>query len=432
MSRFARRFLPLSLRQWGLVALASSAVALTACGGGSRAKPYQPGAVVTLGDESSAISDPVVNGSISVAGLTYAVNPLSVSITGYCIDQTDTACVAADYLTDVKEPITITSTGYFMFDPVNAYNVVTRLDKGSADSITTPGNYPAIKRTSTLTYACNGASIWNQVVAHGLRLGYRSKCSTDYDGGTNYAANGAKVADVATQVQTAIAAGKLGSGVLVTLWVGQNDLLEIYNSATYGTLDAKLTEAANRANSLASSVITLLNTGAKVVVAGVPGLEYSPALTSTGAMATSTTLAGSSTCSIGRSDSVTVLCNNAMSQLVTMFNNTLTIGNKDRGIKGLADYTFSGRQLAFVDSQALTRLYASTTGYSANARICDAAKMVSPDGTLSSSTLLNCNANTLVSTLNASATLWADDTHPGPVIQSIVGSKGYSLVTNQF
>lgn len=422
MSRFAPRFLPTTLRHWGLIALAASSVALTACGGGSRAKPYQPGAVVSLGDDYSAFGtdastalDPTGAQSLSVKGLTYAVNPVSSLLTGYCTETSlDATCTAAT----LTGTFTVGSTTkYYLLDPVNAVNVVTRIDLGTSSV----GTDTAKKRLIATTYLCNSPSTWSQIVARGLGLGYRSDCPTDLTGGTSYAAPGAKVANAATQLVTASGAGKLGSGVLVTVSAGQNDVLEVFASSA--TQASKIAEVSNRANALAQTVIGLLNTGAKVVVVGVPGLEYSPyAIAQT---------SSTGNCNTDRGD-VTVQCNNDMAQLVSAFNSTLIIGSKSLGLKGLQDYATSGRQLAFVDAQAITRTYALTQSYAANARLCSASLMARADGTANSSSLLYCNSNTLDSALNASLTLWADDTHMGPVLHSALGSRAYTLVSNQF
>ena len=51
-----------------------------------------------------------------------------------------------------------------------------------------------------------------------------------------YAANGGKVADVKTQIDTFIAAGPVTSDTLVTILAGQNDILEQYALVKAGTV----------------------------------------------------------------------------------------------------------------------------------------------------------------------------------------------------
>jgi len=85
MFRVATPAMPVTLRRFALVALACSAVMLQGCGGGNRAKAYQPGALVAFGDENSAISSQDADGysgtltdasnsRVNLKGLTFTVN----------------------------------------------------------------------------------------------------------------------------------------------------------------------------------------------------------------------------------------------------------------------------------------------------------------------------------------------------------------------
>jgi hypothetical protein len=89
-------FLPVTLRQVGLVTLACSALVLSACGGGDRAADYQPTSIVSFGDENSAFATATVSGGDGgeLEGLTYAVNNLVVGSTTFCTDQIATTLCA--------------------------------------------------------------------------------------------------------------------------------------------------------------------------------------------------------------------------------------------------------------------------------------------------------------------------------------------------
>lgn len=417
MSRFALPRLPLSLRPWGLVALACSAVALSGCGGGSRAKAYQPAAVVSFGDEYSAISDPVAvsaGAGGTVQGLTYSVNSVALSINGFCTDQSDTACASyMDASTNLDaSTFVINTTGYFMFSPGNVNNVVTRLDKGTASyGAGTPAVGP-IKRESTYSYLCNATTIWSQVVSRGLGFGYRDKCSTDLAGAITYAAPGAKVAQVAGQVSAHI--GELNRNTLVTVWAGQNDIVDILG--TISDQGLRVAEAQARALVLADVIKQVLNTGAKVLVVNVPNLGYSPY----GVAQTPT-----KACT-----NATLNCNGNVEEVVKAFNRTLLE-------VGLRDYANDGRQLGHVDAEVLTTQYALNGSYNTTAGVCntDTATlnpMRQPDGTVNTTDLRYCNSQTLVSGANSVVYLWLDDKHVAPVLHSAVGSLAFSRAANQF
>lgn len=417
MSRFAPPRLPLSLRQWGLVALACSAVALSGCGGGSRAKAYQPDAVVSFGDEYSAISDPVAvaaGDGGTVQGLTYSVNSVVLSINGFCTDQSDTICSTyMDASTNLDaSTFVINTTGYFMFSPGNVNNVVTRLDKGTASyGAGTPATGP-IKRVSSYSYLCNATTIWTQVVSRGLGLGFRSKCSTDFAGATTYAAPGAKVADVQAQVSAHI--GELNSKTLVTIWAGQNDIVEIVGAA--GTQQTKLAAAETRALALANAIKQVLNTGARVLVVNVPNLGYSPF---------GVALSSQQPCT-----NAAVSCNGDVEAVVKKFNRTLLE-------VGLRDYANDGRQLGHVDAEVLTTQYAITGSYNTTAGVCNTDTgtlnpMRQPDGTVNTADLRYCNSQTLVSGASSTPYLWLDDKRIAPVLHSAVGALAFSRAANQF
>lgn len=100
------------------------------------------------------------------------------------------------------------------------------------------------------------------------------------------AANGAKVADVMTAIDTFIVAnGKFGKKDLVTILVGSHDILELHDRVTNGANPAPLTEAAalaeaeRRASLLAGKIndlTNLKNTLARVMYVAVPDLAQSP------------------------------------------------------------------------------------------------------------------------------------------------------------
>jgi hypothetical protein len=270
-------FLPVTLRQVGLVTLACSALVLSACGGGDRAADYQPTSIVSFGDENSAFATATVSGGDGgeLEGLTYAVNNLVVGSTTFCTDQIATTLCATPQdgvtsFTATGEP----TSGYF--DSVNTgdvFNVVTRIDLGVGDYATVAAG--PLKRTVDQFYNCTAITIWTQFVARAFGKGYEADCRLDRPGAVTHAVVGAKVADLGEQIDAAQAAGQLKRGALVTLWLGQNDLVEIFDNGAL-TLAQKEAEAQLRAAALVNGVKRILATDAKVLLVNAPNLAYSP------------------------------------------------------------------------------------------------------------------------------------------------------------
>ena len=403
-------FLPVNLRRIGWVALGCSALVLSACGGGSRAKEYAPTSVVSFGDEGSAFapSESVPEGAGGAAGaitgLTYTVNSLLNLSTTFCTDQTPgTLCVTP--VSGVTEVTLAGTPTYRYFNSINTgdtFNVVTRIDLGT-------GNYAAVteaplKRTVDQFYNCTASTIWTQVVARSFGKGYEAECKLDRAGAVSYAAEGAKVADLSAQVAAAKAAGQLKAGVLVTVWLGQNDLIEIYGNPALATVADKEAAAKARAGTLIDGVNAIVSTGAQVLLVNAANLAYSPY-----ALAAKTT-----GCTVGAP-----ACNGDMEAVVRAFN------------KQLSGYAFGGRRVGNVDAEQLTNTYARSGEYK-NERVCDAAKMVRPDGTLDNSSVKYCNSETLVGGGNLGAYLWTDDQHIASVLHSGIAAIALTRATDQF
>ncbi len=411
-------FLPVSLRRVGGVALACSALVLSACGGGDRAAEYQPASIVSFGDESSAFASVTLpsrsnDGTViadvvgTVKGLTYAVNSVVNLSTTFCTDQTiNTLCVTPQ--TDVTSFTATGTSTYGYFASVNTgdvFNVVTRIDLGTGSYASTSG---ALKRTTDQFYNCSASTIWTQYVARAFGKGYEADCQLDRAGAVSHAVAGAKVAELSAQIAQAKSAGQLKSGALVTVWLGQNDLVEIFDSTA--SLADKEAAAKARAATLIDGVKQILATGAKVVLVNAPNLAYSPYALARNA--------------VSCADVSSRPCNPEMDALVVAFNKQL--------ISSLGtEYALNGRQLGYVDAAQLTNTYARSTSYE-NKRQCDAGKMVRPDGVLDSSSLAYCNVGTLENDGNVGNYLWADDVRVSWTLHSVIASTAVTRAAEQF
>lgn len=92
----------------------------------------------------------------------------------------------------------------------------------------------------------------------------------------NWAAPGARVAEVAAQVDAQVAAGGFRDKDIVSLMVGVNDIVELYGRYDGSNEEALLAEARERGNGAALIVNRLIALGAKVVLSNIPDLGFTP------------------------------------------------------------------------------------------------------------------------------------------------------------
>lgn len=90
---------------------------------------------------------------------------------------------------------------------------------------------------------------------------------------------GAKVDDPTSGlVQQLAAAGTLGTGDLVSLMIGSNDMIELYERVQAGTLSSAdaIAEAERRGTHVAEHINAILATGARAIIVTIPDLGLSP------------------------------------------------------------------------------------------------------------------------------------------------------------
>jgi phospholipase/lecithinase/hemolysin len=384
-----------AVRRLGAVALAAAlAVGLSACGGGDQVNKFTPGKIVSFGDEMSYIgSQSVSNGSGTspLMGQKYGVNYVAKSIGYYngATQITDSAGLAA-----VADD-TYGSATYALDSTVSSQ--LFSITETSADTANTT-------RLKTTLWSCaTSARLWNQILAASYSLGFKNQCPTDATGANTYAAVGAKVADVLAQFDAH--RSELDSTTLVTVWVGQNDVLEMLAAykTTPSNLEAYKTELKARGERLGQAINGLLATGARVLLVSVPDLSKAP----------------------GASGYTTVA--NELSQA---FNS---------GLIGLNGVTNDGTRIGLVKAYDLIKdIVENPTNYGSinvTAAMCDASALKKPDGSASTS-LLDCvyDASGLGSSTISGATLdthlWASDYILSPLGQAKIGALAYTRLAN--
>lgn len=188
------------------------------------------------------------------------------------------------------------------------------------------------------------------------------------------AAAGAKVADVAAQVEAQVAAGGLRDKDLALVLAGVNDVLELYAQYPAVSESALRAEAGARGERMAAVVNRLVNLGAKVIVSNLPDMGMSP-------FARAEALANANS-GVDRAALI--------SRLTAAFNERL-------GVKVLLDGRYVGLAQMDLRTQSAARSPASF-GFT---DVSTAACTVAPP---------NCTTATLVTGAVAGTFLWADGT----------------------
>lgn len=150
-----------------------------------------------------------------------------------------------------------------------------------ASALTADGRNYSVNGVNTTSGAvdCNLQPIWVQLVA-GYYGHVLAECNTATPPAApkafTLAAPGARVTEVAAQIEAQVAAGGFRDKDLALFYVGVNDVLELYAQYPAQSEAALITEAGVRGERAAALVNRLVDLGAKVVVANLPDMGMSP------------------------------------------------------------------------------------------------------------------------------------------------------------
>jgi hypothetical protein len=166
---------------------------------------------------------------------------------------------------------------------VNAFHpsrLVVFGDENSAMS--TDGHHYSINAQTNGVFDCGLNPVWTQVLASSYGFVFK-ECNPTAVAAPQalmQAKAGAKVADLGAQFATVTG---LGTGDLVTVMMGANDIIEVYETHfgagktwTAAEETAASDELTARGEAVAVQVMALMDRGAKVVVVTVPDLGLSP------------------------------------------------------------------------------------------------------------------------------------------------------------
>jgi outer membrane lipase/esterase len=244
---------------------------------------------------------------------------------------------------------------------------------------------------------CTLLPLWNQVLATSYNMVY-AECNPEavaQPTAFNFSTVGAQVDDVTTQVDSFLAGDSFNGNDLVTIWVGVNDVLDIYTtSATGGDESDLIAQARARGAVLAGIVNEISNLGAKVLVVTIPDMGQSPF-----AFAEQET----------HSDFNRI---QLLSDMANGFNRSMRSTVVNDGSK-------IGLVLAddYVNSAVRSP---SSFGYAADAETVAGCATTAP--------LPNCDEDTLITdpdsnTSSAALFLWADPTHLGSSANTAIGNQ---------
>jgi len=246
------------------------------------------------------------------------------------------------------------------------------------------------------TISCSGNPLWIQQLAssYGLVFPECNPNAVPSPASRIYATAGATVSDVAAQVDQHLAADTFSGKDLVTLFVGQHDVLELY--ALYPATPAQqLAESARLAGlALAGQVSRIADAGGKVLVSTAPEIALSP-------------FAAAEDAAAGDKSRTALL-----SALVEKFNEGLRVGIAQE----------NGSEVAIMlTNELMQTMYKFPTSFGGMSNVTTAVC----DATLAA-TVLDCTADTLLTGATSTSHLWADATHLSPNGHAYIGSLAAS------
>jgi len=220
---------------------------------------------------------------------------------------------------------------------------------------------------------CAGQPVWVQGLAaiYGFVFAECNPAAVAAPQGRMRAALGAKVADLAGQIDVEMSRGGYSATDLATVMLGVNDVLELYAQFPQRSEAALIDDARARGTQLAQQINRLVGMGPRVIVATIPDMGFSPYALAQKALFTDTDRAA----------------------LISRLSAAL---NARMRVEVLNDGRFVGLVLGDEMVQAMARSPGSFGLLNASTAVC-------------TTTLPGCTSQTLVTNGNATNWLWADD-----------------------
>lgn len=284
--------------------------------------------------------------------------------------------------------------GTSQIEPFAPTRIITFGDESSL--IKPDGKKYTINAVDSVTGAINCASnaIWVQTLASHFGLVF-AECNPSQiavTSGLMYATVGGNVASFQAQLDAHFATGGFGPKDLVTVMVGANDIVELYQQYPAQSQDALLNEARVRGRALAAQVNRIANANGRVILATIIDQGVTPYALE------------ESKLDSGRAAFLT--------QLSTEFNQEMRVSLIDNG-------RVTGLVLADESSQQMSRFPSSFSLSNVTQGAC--LNTVSVD---------NCTSNTLLSDSSASTWMWANDRLLSPKAHETIGTLAVRRAIN--
>lgn len=244
-----------------------------------------------------------------------------------------------------------------------------------------------VNGVATSNVDCTANQIWVQQLAYSYGFSFPSCPSGGDPVGRIFAVPGATAASLSTQIDTFVGTDALGTEDFVTVMAGSNDIIAAFENAANQDPHAVVKQAGT---DVGAQVVRLANAGAKVLIATVPDLSFTPY---------ANVLEQSNPGSIG-----------LLHTLSTEFNTALRLE--------LLNVPNGGRSVGLVLADVLVQGMVTNPATYGLADTSQAA-------CLGSSPLPNCYGNATPSNLDSrysSDWLWADSTHLGITGQARLGA----------
>ncbi len=132
--------------------------------------------------------------------------------------------------------------------------------------------------TDTKLVDCKLSPVWSQILASGFGFVY-PQCNTDFVAlpqGIMYAAVGNKVADVRDKIDQHLSNDRFGSKDMVAIFVGVNDIVELYRQFPAVSRDSLINEAKGRGKLLADQANRIANANGRVLVGTIFDVGLTP------------------------------------------------------------------------------------------------------------------------------------------------------------
>lgn len=145
-------------------------------------------------------------------------------------------------------------------------------------ALTADGRRYAVNTVTDGVFDCSSQRIWVQALASIYDLAF-AECNPDNvvtPQAIMRAAAGARVADVAAQVDAQLAGDGVAGNTLVTVLAGTNDVLDFYAAFPDTPRSELLSQARARGAQLAVEVNRLVAAGARVIVSTTPDVGLTP------------------------------------------------------------------------------------------------------------------------------------------------------------